>query len=188
MRWLILVPAILLAGCATTSFDADAAATANSLEFRILEDGSVAEIEYHVGVERVPPAVHAGWKRLYGEVAPTAAEMEVADGESFYELAASMGGRKVEAMFRPDGALHELEIEVPVDEVPERVRAAVAAAYPNGALKAWEVIQDAGQQPVSWHAKLTDGGRELKLNVTPAGMIDKVLREMAAEIEVPVAR
>lgn len=177
----------VVSGCASPPFSPEDAGAAQSVEFRIDADGEVVEVEYHVSVESVPAAVRTGWRRLYPVDEPTAAEKEYSGGDTFWELAATIAGRKTEAMFWPNGELYEMEIEVAATQVPESVRQSVQTAFPNASSRAWEVIRDGSREVLSWHAKVQIDGVKLKLNVLPDGTIDTVLREAPAEIEVPLA-
>jgi hypothetical protein len=88
-------------------------------------------------------------------------------------------------MFLPDGTLHSEEIEVAAASVPQAVQAAVTQRI-GGEITKWEEIHDAQRVLVEYHAKATAKGMKYKLRVDPGGQLLGVVREVPAEIELPV--
>lgn len=170
-----------------TAIDLASARAAEKLELSLDGAGRPDEIEYHIPPSEVPEAV----RRAMDELMPgddVGAEKEWNGGRLYYELSRMVDGKKVEAMFHPDGRLHEIEAEVETSTVPAAAQDAVAATWPNASDLSWEVIKDGDQQVVEYHVKLADGGVRLKIIVSKGGSIGRVYREVVSEIEVPMRR
>lgn len=166
-------------------FDIDDARMAKKIEMQLDKAGRMVEIEFHVDPKDVPAAVRAAMDKLHPGGPFTGAEKEREDGVLYYELTREVNGFEVEAMFSPDGRLHSEEIQVPENEVPGVVKAAVAAAYPKGSEPTFEEIRNDERNLVEYHVKLSAGGRKHKVMVSPGGTIKGAVLELEAEIEVP---
>jgi len=184
---LALAPILVLAnGCGTpTGWRAEEALTAETLELQVDAMGRPVEMEYHVDPQTVPRAVRDAMDALHAGGRATGAEKEYLGPELFWELSKEIDGREVEAMFRPDGTLYAEEAEVAVSAVPAAVTSAVARRM-DGRVTTWEEIRDGERRLVEYHAKVEAEGRRYKIRVTPAGDVLGVVREVPAEIEVPV--
>ncbi|MDJ0976796.1 MAG: hypothetical protein QNJ98_20240 [Planctomycetota bacterium] len=170
-----------------TALDLDAARSATKLELSLDGAGRPDEIEYHIPPSEVPEAV----RQAMDAVAPgpdVGAEKEYNGGRLYYELSRMVDGFKIEAMFHPDGRLHEIEAEVDPSTVPQAAKDAVTATWPNATNHKWEVIKDGDQSIVEYHVKLLDGGMNLKIIVFTDGKLGRVYREVVSEIEVPMRR
>ena len=180
--------ATLLTGCQATgaALDVPSALEAHKLEIQVDGNGRRVEIEYHLLPSQVPQAVRDAMDALHPGEAFSAAEKEWNDGVLYYELTRVVGGFEIEALFTPAGVLFSEEIQVAASSVPQAIRDAVTAGWPDGAVKAWEEIRDARRALVEYHVKLDDGDRQLKVIVSLEGHVSAVFREMDAEIEVPI--
>lgn len=187
---LVLTLPAVLAACAARAVSpwnlADGG-RAEKIEMALGPAAQPLEVEYHLPAEAVPPAVHAAMEARHPGGTVLGAEKEVSGGRLYWELAKEIEGYKVEAMFRPDGTLYEEEIEIPEAQVPAAVRDATRAAWPDGRVKAWEVIRDARGAIVEYHVKLDSSGRAVKAIVAPGGTVRGARYEVPAEIEVPFA-
>ena len=176
-------------------WDIDAARMASEIEIKIHSNGTVEDVEYHVPLDQVPPAVKAKMGELYpGLPLKDLAEKEYEGGTLFFELAVVKDGMKHEVMFTPAGQPHSKEIQVAVEDpkYPELpgIRDMVVGKYGEQDL-VFEVILDAEDQLVEYHVKVkTDAGtpqeKRHKLIVTKDGFLAGAFYEVAAEIEVPV--
>lgn len=182
----LLLGALLGAGCqAVPGWSNAEALHADSLEMQLDDTGRPLEIEYHVPPGDVPPDVRAAMDALHPGGRATAAEKEYVGGTLFWEVTKEIDGREVEAMFRPDGALHSEEIEVPEGDVPPAVVAAVHARL-AGTITKWEEIRDGQRRLVEYHAKLSAGDRKYKVVASTQGSVLRVVREIPAELEIPL--
>jgi hypothetical protein len=112
------------------------------------------------------------------------AEYETSKGKPYYELARRVNGMEVEAMFTPEGVLHSEEIQIAGAKVPEAVRSRATAW--GGQVTMWEEIRDEKREVTAYHVKVTRGGDKFKLMFEPDGTLEGAVREVPAEIEVPV--
>jgi hypothetical protein len=168
------------------TWDNDSAASARMLEVQVNSAGRHSEVEYHIAPAEVPEAVQRAMNQLHPGGPFEDAERESHGGKTYYELSRKVGGMDVEAMFTPDGALFEEEIQVGVTKVPEAVQAAVRAAYPGGQATKWEEIRNSQREVYEYHVKLTQGGNKYKLMIARDGKHLSTHREVPAEIEVKV--
>lgn len=83
-----------------------------------------------------------------------------------------------------DGTIREMEAEIPVDDLPERVRSVALAELPGAEITGAErEIQAAGD---AWEVKLTHEGRGMELVIDAAGDILETEKELRTD-EVPQA-
>ena len=179
---------LVTAGCESsgTGFDVAAARDSESIEMQIDQKGRLSEVEYHVAPKSVPQPVQDAMSRLHPSARITGAEREISDGVLYWELSGDIEGREVEAMFLPDGTLHQEEIQVPMNTVPGPVRETVRREWPDAVIRAWEEIRDGKRNVLEYHVKLERNGRRYKLMIAPDGRLGTVVREVPAEVEVPV--
>jgi hypothetical protein len=181
---LVLFP--VLVGCESQAgWSVEEGLEAEMIEVQVDETANVLEIEYHVAPSAVPAAVRAAMDALHPGGEATGAEKEYAGSTLYWEVTKKIEGRDVEAMFLPDGTLHSEEIEVAAASVPQAVQAAVTQRIGSEITK-WEEIHDAERVLVEYHAKATAKGMKYKLRVDPTGKLLGVVREVPAEIELPV--
>ena len=162
------------------------ARVAEKLEIQVDHAGNRTEVEYHILPDAVPEAVRKAMDELHPGGPFIGAEKEFENGVLYYELTREVDGFEVEAMFTPSGSLHSEEIAVAADTVPDVVKAGVSAAYPGGTVKVWEEIRGSKRELKEYHVKLTDGGLNYKVVVTLGGTVARAVREVPAEVEVPV--
>jgi len=178
---------LLASACGSTTPDWNNADALSSHSIEVLLDGSArpVEIEYHIAPELVPAHVMASMETLHpgGEV--VAAEKEFIGGDLFWEISKEIDGREVEAMFRQTGELHSEELEIPASEVLESLQAAVRF-HLGGTVTKWEEIRDEDRELVEYHVKVISAGQNYKLTLSTGGEVLGVVREIPAEIEVPL--
>lgn len=176
----------MAAACrSAVGWDNREALASESIEVQLDEDARPLEVEYHVSPERVPASVRAAMDELHAGGQIVAAEKEYVGSDLYWELTKEIDGREVEAMFRPDGTLHSEEVEVSAGDVPQVVQESVRARM-AGTVTKWEEIRDGQRNLVEYHAKVAKDGAKYKVIVTTDGAVIGVLREIPAEIEVPV--
>jgi hypothetical protein len=178
--------AVVVAGCkgSHARWEHDRAANARKLEVQVDGGGHYAEVEYHISPDSVPAAVRKAMDQLHPGGAFEDAEYETSKGKPYYELARKVNGMEVEAMFTPAGVLHSEEIQIPGSKVPEAVRS--RATSWGGQVTMWEEIRDEKREVTGYHAKVTRGADKFKLMFEPGGALEGAVREVPAEIEVPV--
>ena len=168
------------------SWDKDDAAGARKLEVQVDGSGRHTEVEYHISPDQVPAAVRKAMDQLHPGGAFEDAEKESEGRKLYYELSRKVSGMDVEAMFTPDGALHSEEIQIPLSKVPEVVRNRAMASLSGAQATKWEEIRDSKREVTAYHVKMSRGTDRFKLMFKPDGTLEGKVREVPAEIEVPV--
>jgi hypothetical protein len=193
MRKMILVAAAsVFAGLPACSsarhgkWEPDYAASARKLEVQVDKTGRHTEVEYHIPPSEVPGPVRNAMDQLHPGGPYEDAEREWDGGKLYYELARRVGGLEVEAMFSPDGQLHSEEIQVPMSKVPEAVRTTTMSSLSGGQATMWEEIRNSKREVVEYHVKMSRGTDKYKLMLSTDGKLKGMVREVPAEIEVPV--
>lgn len=177
----------LVAGAAEpTLWDAADAAAAAKIEVQVDEGGAYKEVEFHVAPDAVPEAVRKAMDALHPGGEYTDAEKERAGGVLYWELCREVDGYDVEAMFTEEGKLHSEEIEVGEEAVPDAVREIVAKTWPDSVPDSFEEIKDGDRKLVEYHVKIQADNKNFKVTISPAGKLLRMVREVPAEIEVPV--
>lgn len=154
------------------------------LEMGVDGSGRVIEIEYHTTAEHLPAAVRAAAEREIPGGTILSCEKEYHGGKTYWEVEKSVDGLKREIMFRSDGSVLSTEFEIALASAPRSVLDAAQRAVPGGELTSVEEVREG--ERVAFHVKLRKDGIRYKLIFTPAGELERKLRELAAEVEVPV--
>ncbi|MCR9243509.1 MAG: hypothetical protein NXI31_00650 [bacterium] len=176
---------VFATACQGLQVDNAWALRSSKLETSVDGDGAVTEIEYHIAPNLVPTAVRGAMSELYPDVTFERAEYEVRSGETLYELVTAVEGRSVNAMFHEDGRLHTLEVEIDPESEPAITRT-VMRAWPGCTIEAVEQVRDGEQLIVGYHVDITSRERAIKVTVDRSGQVTAAVREIAAEVEVPI--
>jgi hypothetical protein len=195
MRKILLVTAAAafaaLPACKGTGggkWEPDHAAAAKKLEVQVDKSGRHTEVEYHIPPSEVPGPVRSAMDQLHPGGPYEDAEREWDGGKLYYELARRVNGLEVEAMFSPDGQLHSEEIQVPMNKVPEAVRTAAMSSLSGAQATMWEEIRNSKREVYEYHVKMSRGTDKYKLMISTSGKLLGIVREVPAEIEVPVEK
>lgn len=181
---LVALPAC--AGHGHASWDKDDAAAARKLEVQVDASGRRTEIEYHISPDQVPAAVRKAMDQLHPGGPFDDAEKESEGRQLYYELSRKVNGMEVEAMFTPEGVLHGEEIQIPMSKVPEVVKDRAMASLSGAQATKWEEIRNSKREVTAYHVKMSRGADKFKVMLTPDGTLEGKVREVPAEIEVPV--
>jgi Putative beta-lactamase-inhibitor-like, PepSY-like len=173
-------------GSSHGKWEPDHAAAAKKLEVQVDKSGRHTEVEYHIPPSEVPGPVRQAMDQLHPGGPYEDAEREWDGGKLYYELARRVNGLEVEAMFSPDGKLHSEELQVPMNKVPEAVRTAAMASLSGAQATMWEEIRNSKREVVEYHVKMSRGTDKYKLMLSTSGKLLGMVREVPAEIEVPV--
>lgn len=186
--WLVVAAFFTVPACTMhrAKWDNGHAAGARKLEVQVDKAGRYTEVEYHIAPDEVPAAVRAAMDKMHPGGPFEDAEREMDGGKLYYELTRRVGGMEVEAMFSPDGMLHSEEIQVPMNKVPEAVRSRAMSSLSGGQVTKWEEIRNDKREIVEYHVKMSRGGDKFKLMFSTDGQLKGMVREVPAEIEVPV--
>ncbi len=182
---LVALPTLLFASCQSGPIDNAWALRASKVEAAVDGNGRFVEVEYHISPDLVPVAVRGAMSDLRPGTTIDGAEYEIENGATFYELTGTHDGRGVAAMFSAAGELHVLEIQIDPSSEPAITRA-VLRRWPGGTVQAVEEVRDGEQLLVAYHVDLEFEGRALKVTVDRDANVTAAVREMEAELEVPV--
>ncbi len=126
--------------------------------------------EVKIAFAQAPAAVQETIKRNITGAPPAQLEQETENGGVVYEAEYKVGGLKTSLSVAANGDLLEVEKEVPIDQLPAAVRAALERAHPGAKLKKAEAIYEKGAAVVTlYEVKLTVGGQKLEVKVKPSG-------------------
>jgi hypothetical protein len=186
--WAAAAALVAMPACGTHhgKWEPEHAAAARKLEVQVDRSGRHTEVEYHIPASEVPGPVRSAMDQLHPGGPYDDAEREWDNGKLYYELARRVGGMEVEAMFSPDGQLHSEEIQVPMGKVPEAVRNGATSSLSGGQVTMWEEIRNSKREVVEYHVKMSRGVDKYKLMLSTSGKLMGMVREVPAEIEVPV--
>ena len=101
-----------------------------------------------------------------------------------WEVQLLQEGRKVELVFSEDGRILEIERELRRAEVPFSVLATVDQVVPGGTFTSVEIIHRG--RHTEYHVKKERDGARFKVVTTSNGNLIRVVREIRAEIEIPI--
>ncbi len=155
------------------------------LEMAVDEDGMIVEIEYHTTADRLPAAVRsAAEKEMPGGTVVSCEKEYTASGEVRWEMEKSVGGLKKEILFSEDGRVIATEFQIPASSAPRAVLDAADLAVPGGDVTSVEEVKEGGR--LEYHVKKTKNGFRYKIVLAPDGALVRALREVPAEVEVPL--
>jgi hypothetical protein len=124
-------------------------ALAGALGFLALAGVAGAD-EEKIPVKRLPKAVIKAVKAKFPKAEIKEAAKEEEEGETIYEVSLEVKGRSVDVALEADGTILEIEKEVPIGELPESVKKALAAKYPKAKIEKVETISKGEDGPVNY--------------------------------------
>lgn len=163
----------------------DEVAMDGAMELELERDGSFLELEADVPLDRVPDTLMAAFRAAFPDGRPTGAEREVQDGVWTWEVKFVSGGRAMEIVLDEGARILEVERELTTAEAPAAVLAASERAVPDSVFVSVESIEAGGG--TTYHVKRTRGEARYKIVLAPDGTVRRKVREVLAEIEIPLA-
>lgn len=163
----------------------DEVALDGAMELEMERDGTFLELEADVPLERVPETLMAAFRAAFPEGRPTGAEREVQDGVWTWEVKFVSGGRAMEIVLDEGARILEVERELTTAEAPAAVLTASEQAVPGSVFVSVESIEAAAG--TTYHVKRTRGEARYKIVLSPDGAVLRKVREVLAEIEIPLA-
>lgn len=163
----------------------DEVATDGAMELELERDGTFLELEADVPVDRVPATLMDAFRTAFPDGRPTGAEREVQDGVWTWEVKFVSGGRAMEVVLDEGARILEVERELTTAEAPAAVLSASEAAIPGSVFVSVESIEAAGG--TTYHVKRTRGEARFKVVLAPDGAVLRKVREVVAELEIPLA-
>jgi lactam utilization protein B len=139
--------------------------------FLALATGAHAQ-ERKLSRKALPAPVLAAFQKAYPKAVIKAAAEETQNGVTTFEIESLDGKVARDLQYQADGTLVEIEETLALSEVPEAVKAAAAAKYPQGKLlKAEKVTKGA---VTSYDIEIKTGRGKVSMEVDAAG---KLLKE-----------
>jgi len=127
---------------------------------------------------RLPAAVRKALRSLYPEATLEEAKLEM-EGMRVYEVELEQGERDVALTVAPNGTVLEVETEIPLEELPEPVKAALRRAAGGARIEEvskevtqWVVTLKKLDKPeISYEAEVVKNGREIELEFATDGTL-----------------
>ena len=104
------------------------------------------EQERTVTEKEVPQAVLQVFNQAYPGATVKEYAEEKEDGQTFYEVTCEFEGRKIDAIYNPDGTVFAIEEVIPADELPEIIHRAIAKEFQQFSILLVEKIEKEGKQ------------------------------------------
>jgi hypothetical protein len=191
---MVLAVAICLlgSGCATYRLpgamiaDAPQVPADGKIEIAVTSAGHLMEIELHLAADQLPDViVEAAHREMPGGTIVDA-EKEYDGGTYYYEVTKNVNGMEMEVMFTLAGELHAMEVPIRANETPAAVLETAEVAVPGGTRVSIEKILNADRTITEYHIKKAVSGLRYKIIIMPDGKLVRAMREVPAEIEIPV--
>jgi hypothetical protein len=104
------------------------------------------ELERNVTEKEVPQAVLQVFNQAYPGATIKEYAEETEDGQKFYEISCEFEGRKIDAIYKPDGTVAAIEEVIPVEKLPDVVNQAIAKEFQQFYIELAEKIEKEGKQ------------------------------------------
>jgi len=104
------------------------------------------EQEREVTENEVPQAVLQAFNNAYPGATIKEYAEEKEDGKKFYEISCEFEGRKIDAIYNPDGTVAAIEEVISAEELPEIIMQAIAKEIPQFSIELAEKIAKEGKQ------------------------------------------
>ena len=160
-------------------------ATRWGLALFVAASGSARADEQKVELKDVPQAIQAAVKARFPQGKMTEASKEVEKGKTIYEVEVEDGDTEYDVAATAEGKILEVEKEITVASLPKAVTAAVEAKYPGATIKEAEALlspDKAGSTDTqSYELAVTLSTKKAReLTVSPEG---KILEDEADDEE-----
>lgn len=133
--------------------------------------------EEKVPLDKLPKSISNSVKKRFPKAEMLEAAKETADGKTEYEVSIKDGGRKIDVMLTPAGAITLIEQEITAKELPATVAKAVEAKYPRAKHKVMEALIKVadGKESLDCYELLieTADKKTLEIVLAPDGTIKK---------------
>ena len=152
------------------------------------------EVKYYLGnrrcrfrldgseVSTLPARAKAAIESAFPKAVVTDTELEYEDGVKLYEVALTLGGRKMDVKLSPKGTILEIETKVGVNEVPKAAMQAIRQHAKGGRVEEIEKVELRGvvksgrlvklrQPKIFFEAEVARDGREAEIKVAPDGSL-----------------
>ena len=114
-------------------------------------------------VTEVPQQVKQAFDKAYPGAEIKEYSKETEEGHVYYEIACVFEGRRIDALYNPDGSVAAIEEVISVDLLPEAVKTSVEKEFKGYSINLAEKIRKEGK--VLYELKIADSERENRLEV-----------------------
>jgi len=104
------------------------------------------EEERQVTEKEVPGAVLEAFNNAYPGATIKEYAEEKEGGQTFYEVSCEFEGRKIDAVYNPDGTVFAIEEVISAEELPEIIHQAIAKEFQQFSINLAEKIEKEGKQ------------------------------------------
>jgi len=139
----------------------------------------IAEKFAKTNKDNVPASVLAAFQKQYPNAKITGVEKEKKNGQTYYEIESKDGKAERDILYSADGKIFEIEEEISVTSLPQRVREAVNKAYPGGEIDEAEKITRGST--VEYEVVVEVGDEEFEVLVAADGKL--ISKEQIADEE-----
>jgi len=104
------------------------------------------EQERTVTEKEVPQAVFQAFNSAYPGATIKEYAEEIEEGEKFYEVSCEFEGRKIDAVYKPDGTVAAIEEIISAEDLPDNINEAISKEFQQFSLELIEKIEKEGKQ------------------------------------------
>ena len=141
------------------------------------------EQEKTVTEKEVPQAVLSAFNTAYPGATIKEYAEEIEDGQTSYEISCIFEGRKIDAVYNPDGSVLAIEEVIPVEALPEVVNQAIAREVPQFSIKLAEKIDKKGETLYEVKILNTQDQKTYELQFSSTGkLIEKEVKKSKEEM------
>jgi hypothetical protein len=104
------------------------------------------EQEREVTAKEVPQAVLQVFNQAYPGATIKECAEETEDGQKFYEISCEFEDRKIDAIYKSDGTVAEIEEVISAEQLPEKISQTIAKEFQQFSIQLAEKVQKEGKQ------------------------------------------
>ena len=127
--------------------------------------------EKKISRKNVPQAVLSAFEKAYPGVRAKSYSTELEDGKTYYEIESVQNKMTLDISYLPDGSVVEVEEGIIVGALPDAVKAAVKANYPNGRIAKAE--KRTVETTETYELQVISGKARVSLEIASGGKIVK---------------
>lgn len=129
------------------------------------------EQERPVTEKEVPQAVLQTFTNTYPGATVKEYAEETEDGQIFYEVSCEFEGRKIDAIYNPDGTVFAIEEVIPADELPDIIHQAIVKEFQQFSIELAEKIEKEGKQFFEVKLLNTQNQKKYELLISETGKL-----------------
>jgi len=103
------------------------------------------EQERDIEASEVPQTVLQAFNQAYAGAVVKGYAEEMENGQKYYEVSCIFEGRKIDALYRPDGTVEAIEEVIPAEQLPAAVKRGIAAESADFSVNLAEKIEKEGK-------------------------------------------